>query len=240
MRRWTTLTYHHRPSSHRSMSLRSPGGRASAHVRSQTVRSNLKGKAKKAKRTPQSGGTPKSVTTAAGGVTAPQPKSVTLSGSTTLKPSTTTAVDIDPAQRYRGDGTPSRDVGRSTVTSGEITAVDKSVPTVAGDVAESVIVDETALLAGTGGLKAVLAGLVTGREVLALIDTLKTLIELSYAWLTYEKGGAGSEGAAAAHVMTLLQKNDPDIQAAFKVMPPKPKRSPRITPSSTSMPTSSS
>ncbi|WP_426616340.1 hypothetical protein [Bradyrhizobium sp. McL0616] len=94
--------------------------------------------------------------------------------------------------------------------------MDKSVPTVAGDVTESVIVDETALLAGTGGLKRVLAGLVTGLEVLALIDTLKTLIELSYAWLTYERGGAGSEGAAAAHVMTLLQKNDPDIQAAFK------------------------
>jgi hypothetical protein len=154
------------------------------------------------------------------GVTHVNPK-VTSRGSITppesiARPVTTTAVDSDPAQRYRGGRTPPREVGRSTVTSGEITAVDKSVATGAGDIAESVIVDETALYAGTGGLKAVLADLATGLEVLALIDTLKMLIELSYAWLTYEKGGAGSEGAAVAHVTTLLQKNDPDIQAAFK------------------------
>ena len=97
--------------------------------------------------------------------------------------------------------------------------MDKTVPMVA---AESVIVDETALLAksarvaGKGRLKAVLAYAVTGLQVLALIDTLLMLIELSHAWLTYEKGGAGSEGAQVAHVMTLLHKNEADIQAAFK------------------------
>jgi hypothetical protein len=70
--------------------------------------------------------------------------SVTPSGSI-ARPVTTTAVDIDPAQRYRGGRTPPRDVGRATITTGEITAVEKSVATLAGDVAESVIVDEAAI-----------------------------------------------------------------------------------------------
>lgn len=70
--------------------------------------------------------------------------SVTPSGSI-ARPVTTTAVDIDPAQRYRGGRTPPRDVGRATITTGEITAVEKSAATLAEDIPESVIVDEAAI-----------------------------------------------------------------------------------------------
>jgi len=93
------------------------------------------------------------------GVTHGNPK-VASRGSITpsesiARPVTTTAVDIDPAQRYRGGRTPPRDVGRSTVTLGEIAAGDKSVATVAGDVAESVTIDESAKHGMSAGQSAV-------------------------------------------------------------------------------------
>jgi hypothetical protein len=139
---------------------------------------------------------------------------------TIARPVTTTAVDINPTQRYRGGRTPPRDVGRSVTTSGEINAAETGAATVTGDVGEvaSVIVDEAQLVAGKGAgsaVRAVLGDIATGLEVLAIIDTLKTLVELSYAWLTYEKNGPNSEAAVAAHIALLLRKNEPAIQQAL-------------------------
>ena len=131
--------------------------------------------------------------------------SVTPSGSIP-RPVTTTEVDIDPAKRYRGGRTPPKDVGRPATISGEINTA-RGAATATGAVAEtaSVIVDDAALVARKG---ARFAG--RGRcwdtqspdWSVAILDTVKLLAELSYAWMSYEKnteapGGGPYCGTAA-------------------------------------------
>jgi len=135
------------------------------------------------------------------------------------RPVTTTEVAINPANRYRGGRTPPRNVGQPATISGEIDTLAGGAATATRDVAEtaSVIVDDAALVASKGvrfaGLRAVLGHAVTGLEVVAILDTLKLLIELSYAWMSYEKN---TQAPAEVHIAKLLQKNGPEIEAALK------------------------
>jgi hypothetical protein len=146
--------------------------------------------------------------------------SVTPSGRI-ARPVTTVEVDINPEGRYAGGRTPPRDISRSTTIAGEIDAAEGGAAAVSSEGASlaSVIVDESALLAGQAGRLAQLGTFVgdvaAGLEVLAIIDGLKTLVVLSYDWLTYQKNTSNSEAAVVVHIEELLHKNEPEIQAAL-------------------------
>ena len=144
------------------------------------------------------------------------------------RPVTTTVVDIDPAEKTqlpKGGKAPPRDISHSVTTSGEIDAAEGAAAAAPADAARtaSVIVDDAALVGASGGRMATVGAVARGLGAVAeslmdgavLMLAAEASLDISRHLLS-GKNGAGSEAAVTAHIMDLMQKNEPQIQAALK------------------------